>query len=247
MALRNDTAVVLRHSDYSETSQIVTLFTAQTGLVRLIAKGARRGTRQRFAPGIDLLETGTVSFAPARGQAGLGTLAEWVQQDAFLGLRRAAVRLYGGMYAAELVNALTQEHDPHPTLFEALLELLRTLAADGEQSASYPATALVRFQLELLTAIGYAPRLAQCVDCGRPRPRGAAAYFCSTAGGLVCRDCEMHHVEKRRLSAALLDAGPQHVKPREWFALLDYHLTHVAGRPARLAAHLGALLASHDR
>ncbi|MBU0637873.1 MAG: hypothetical protein KKB50_03340 [Planctomycetes bacterium] len=45
----------------------------------------------------------------------------------------------------------------------------------------------------------------------------------------------------------LFDAGPQHGNPRAWFALLDYHLTHVAGRPARLAAHLGALLTSHDR
>ncbi len=248
MPIRCDHAVVLRLSDYSETSQIVTLFTAESGLVRLIAKGSRRGTRKRFAAGLDLLEYGEVSYAPARGEAGLGTLTEWVQRDAFTGLRRELVRQYGGLYAVELVSKLTEEYDPHPQLLEALLELLRRLAgAPGDPPRNIdpptdPIAAIVRFQSGLLTAIGYAPILRRCVGCGKPRVRGTRAYFSSRAGGLICRDCEAHHVEKRRISPAMLDGEAAHQRAADWFLLLDYHLTNVAGRVFKSARKLRELL-----
>jgi DNA repair protein RecO (recombination protein O) len=253
MPVRTDQAIVLRLSDYSESSQIVSLFTSSGGLVRLIAKGSRRGTRKRFAPGLDLLEHGDLTYAPAHGDAGLGTLTEWVQRDAFTGLRRELLRQYGGLYAVELVNALTEQHDPHPALFDALLTLLRQLASEESDAQhppagpSGPAAAIVRFQAALLKAIGYAPALRHCVGCGRPRVRGARAYFSSTAGGLVCRDCEMHHVEKRRISSAMLDADPAAQRPADWFVLLDYHLTHLAGKTFKAAQQLRPLVAPTGR
>jgi len=250
MPVRTDHAIVLRLTDYSETSQIVTLFTAQAGLVRLIAKGSRRGTRTRFAAGLDLLEYGEVSYAPARGEAGLGTLTEWVQRDAFSGLRAELVRQYGGLYAVELVSKLTEEYDPHRELFDALLELLRRLGAGPRDSSSDsdvpadPATLIVRFQGALLKAIGYTPILGHCMGCGQPRVRGTRAYFSSSAGGLICRDCEMNHVEKRRISPAMLDGGPTAHSAVDWFLLLDYHLTNVAGRTFKTADRLRELLAA---
>jgi DNA repair protein RecO (recombination protein O) len=245
MPVRTDQAVVLRLSDYSESSQIVSLFTAASGLVRLIAKGSRRGTRKSFAAGLDLLEYGEVSYAPARGDAGLGILTEWVQRNAFGGLRHDLLRQYGGLYAAELVSKLTEEYDPHPDLFDALVELLRGLATGEtapQQASPGPATAIVRFQVTLLRAIGYAPTLHRCVSCGRPRVRGTPAYFSSTAGGLICRDCEMHHTEKRRIRSAMLDSDADSRRTADWFLLLDYHLTHIAGRVFKTAERLRSLL-----
>ncbi len=237
MPIQSDQAIVLRLTDYSETSQIVSLCTARHGLVRLIAKGSRRGTSKRFAVGLDSLECGEVSYAPPRGDAQLGTLTEWVQRDVFAGLRRELARLYGGLYAAELVFALTEENDPHPELFAALRDTLAALAGAGD-----PVWLLAGFQADLLKALGYAPNLAQCVGCTRPRVRGAAAYFSATAGGLLCRDCEMHYVEKRRLSPNLPDTAPRTGDAPAWFALQDYHLTHVAGRPFKTSDRLAAAL-----
>jgi DNA repair protein RecO (recombination protein O) len=248
MPVRTDQAIVLRLTDYSETSQIVTLFTAKAGLVRLIAKGSRRGTRTRFAAGLDLLEYGEVSYAPARGEAGLGTLTEWVQRDAFTGLRAELVRQYGGLYAVELVSKLTEEYDPHPELFDALLGLLRGLAGgpggppQAPGAATDPIAVIVRFQGALLKAIGYAPILDHCVGCGTPRVRGTRAYFSSSAGGLICRDCEMHHVEKRRISSTMLDGGPSGRSAVDWIVLLDYHLTSVAERSFKTGERLLRLL-----
>jgi len=240
VSTRNDQAVVLRLTEYSETSQIATLFSAQHGLVRLIAKGARRSTKKQFAAGLDLLELGEVCYLPPRGDAQLGTLTEWVQRETFTGLRRELLRLHGALYAIELVASLTEDFDPHPELFGALVALLRGLAGPEPAEPLLP-----RFQLDLLRAIGYEPNLEQCVDCRREVRPGALAFFSAQAGGLICRDCEPHHIEKRRLEAGLL--GAQTADPRAWFELLDYHLTYTAGKRFQTAEPVRKLLAARGR
>ena len=74
MPLIRDAAVVLGRIDYSESSQILVLFTREHGKVRAIAKGAKRSTKTRFAPGVDLLDIGTVIFSVRHERAeGLAT------------------------------------------------------------------------------------------------------------------------------------------------------------------------------
>ena len=238
MSVQNDQAVVLRLSDYSETSQIVSLFTQRHGQVRLIAKGARRGAKKRFVPGLDLLEYGEVSFTPAREAGALGTLTEWRQLDSFSGIRGDLARQYGVYYAAELVSRLTEEYDPHVELFASLLEFLGRSADAGVE----PASSVVRFQGMLLKAIGYAPVLRRCVHCGKARVRGTRAYFSSSAGGMICRECETAHAEKIRLSPKMLDEPAAAQEPAEWFDLLDYHLTRIAGREFTTSRRLRQLL-----
>lgn len=234
-ASESDRGLVLRLTDFSESSQVVTLFTAAHGLVRLMAKGTRRGTKTRFAAGLDLLELGDVSFVPPRSDAGLGTLTEWVQQNTFSAARRDLPRLYGGLYAAELTTALTEEFDPHARLFGGLVDLLTALASDAT-----PLPAIVAFQQTLLESIGYLPSLAACVDCGAAASASHSEFFSSRAGGLICRDCEMHHYEKRSLPAGL--AGPEGPGARNWFDLFAYHLRNVAGKEFRTALSLMSVL-----
>ncbi len=231
----SDQAVILRRIEFSETSQIVAVFGRASGQLRLIAKGARRSTKVRFAAGLDLLELGELAYAPAREGAELGTLAEWRQRDAFAGLRSNLLSLHAAMYAAELTGGLTEIGDPHEALFDALVELLRTLAVAGP--AGPP---LVAFMLLLLREVGYLPELSACVDCRRPA-RGPAIFFSSRAGGVICRDCEMQHFEKRRLPPGLL-AQPVAGRSRDWFELLDYHATHLLGRRPATSEPLAQLL-----
>lgn len=241
MPLVRDQAVVVRLTDYSETSQIAVVFTADAGLLHLIAKGARRGSKQRFAAGLDLLEWGDVSYAPPRGDASLATLTEWTQRDAFAGLRRDLLRLYCGLYAAEATVTLTEPGDPHPELFAALRDLLAALA--GEASAPPLAS---QFQHALLRAIGLAPTLDRCVACGCT-PAGGPIYFSATAGGALCRDCEMPYVEKRPMERELLAAQPGSGDAYAWFELLNYHLRHIAGRAFKSAPVLERELARRLR
>ena len=237
MPLERDHAIVLRLTEYSESSQIATLFAADHGLLRLIAKGIRRGTATRFAVGLDLLESGDVQYTPARGDATLGTLTDWTQRAAFAGLRAGLAGVYGGQYAAELTAALTEEGDPHRSLFDALHRLLTDLT-DGQ----CPTPALARFQFELLESIGYGPSLDRCTSCQNAPPADQPAYFSTAAGGLVCRDCEVHYVEKRDLPAACRWGEPPAGDSLAWFDLLAYHIRNLLGHEPKAFAALATTL-----
>jgi DNA repair protein RecO (recombination protein O) len=236
-APQHDLAIILRLTEYSESSQIATVFTATRGLLRLIAKGTRRGTKTRFAAGLDLLERGELGYVPARGDAALGTLTDWRQLESFTGVRRDLLRLYGALYAAELVAQFTEEDDPHPELYDAFVATLSGLAGDAP-----PAPLITRFQSDLLIAVGYAPELNACVSCRRAIPPSSPVFFSAGAGGLLCRDCEPHYVEKRRAAPAVVGSTPGSGPPAAWFDLLDYHLSHIGGRRSKTAVELAALL-----
>jgi DNA repair protein RecO (recombination protein O) len=210
------------------------MFTRDHGQQRLIGKGLKRSTRKQAAVGIDLLEQGEVVFLPAiRAEAGLGTLTEWHQTQPFLGLRTTLPRWYAGQYAAEITSAMTQEGDPHPGLFESLLQLLQALC-----TAEQVAGPLVIFQRVLLEQAGVWPDLTRCVTCDLPAPEGRAAFYSAQQGGLVCRICQPKTQESRKISAAVLTALREQRCDAETLPvaldILDYTIAHVIGRPTSL-------------
>lgn len=222
----NDQAVALRRLDYSETSQVLLFLTREHGPRRLIAKGIKRGSAKKFAVGIDLLEHGQLAFASrTHGDSSLGTLTEWQQVDIHSGLRADLGRLYAGQYAAEVTAALTEENDPHPELFDALISFLQSLAR-GEE----PFELLARYQITLLTSIGVWPDLTRCMLCSRIAPPGRAAFFSAHQGGLVCRACVPRVAEKRKTHGSTLDALRQNQITGETapaaFEFLDYTIAH---------------------
>lgn len=154
MPLTRDQAICLRFTPYSESSQIVSLFTRTHGRIRAIAKGARRHTKagkSRFDGGLDVLDSGDAVFvlAPERD---LQPLTEWRLREGHLALRRDLRALNLALYAAELVEKLVEEHDPHPKLFDQVERLLSRLA----EPESRESVALA-FQLNLLRQVGLLP------------------------------------------------------------------------------------------
>lgn len=154
MPLTRDQAVCLRVTLYSESSQIVSLFTREHGRVRLIAKGARKKTKagkSRFDGGLDVLDSGDAIFlfAPDRD---LSNLTEWRLRDGHQALRRDLRAMYLGLYAAELIEKLIEELDRHPRLFDQLERLLVRLAEpEGREAVA------LAFQLNLLRHVGLLP------------------------------------------------------------------------------------------
>src|SRR3982751_5647312 len=108
MSLARDKCICLRKVEYSETSQILLLFSREHGLLRAIAKGAHRRTKagaSKFDGGLDLLDLGDAVFS-LRLEKDLATLTEWSLRDGHLELRSNLRALYLGQYAAELCSLL---------------------------------------------------------------------------------------------------------------------------------------------
>src|SRR6476661_10931505 len=102
MALSRDRCICLRKVEFSETSQILTLFGRQHGLLRVIAKGAHRTTKagaSKFGGGIDLLDLAHAVFTDHTDRD-LSTLTEWSLKDGHLSLRQNLRAVYLSQYAA---------------------------------------------------------------------------------------------------------------------------------------------------
>ena len=201
--LASDRCICLRKTEYSETSQILTLFARNHGLLRVIAKGAHRTTKagaSKFGGGIDLLDLADAVFTD-RTDRDLATLTEWSLKDGHLELRKNLRGLYLAQYAAELVSLLIEEHDPHPELFDHLQTCLQALATPTlEQS-------FLAFQIELLRETGYLPELQICTSCGRPISTAGAPIpisFSPDRGGILCRNCEPNFPQRLSLNSRLL-------------------------------------------
>src|SRR5947208_2722514 len=132
MPAEKATALVLRTTDYSETSKIATLWTREFGKVRVLAKGGRR-LKSRFESALDLLTLCSIVLL-RKSSGGLDLLTEAQVIQRFPGLTLHLPALYGAYYVAELLEAGTEENDPHPVLFDHAVATLGALSEAREKA-----------------------------------------------------------------------------------------------------------------
>ena len=103
------------------------------------------------------------------------------------------------MFAVELLDFFTENYDPHPDLFDSLIQFLTDVqVAEGKSGAL---RLLILFQLTLLNEVGTRPVLARCANCKVPfSDAWPHYYFSSTGNGLICPDCEVSFADKIRVS-----------------------------------------------
>src|SRR6202171_1170279 len=109
-------ALVIRNTDWSETSRISTLWTREFGKVRCLAKGGRR-LKSNFESALDLLTVCDIVLL-RKSSGGLDLLTEAQVRERFGLLRHDLPALYAAYYVAELLNDWTEDHDAHPALFD---------------------------------------------------------------------------------------------------------------------------------
>jgi DNA repair protein RecO (recombination protein O) len=205
MPLVRDRCLCVRKVEYSETSQILTLFGLEHGLVDVIAKGAHRRTKagaSKFDGGIDFLDVGTAvfTFDPARE---LHTLTEWSLADGNLPLHSHLRGMYLGLFAAELVSLLIERHDPHPELYRRLESTVAEMASDRREEL------FLAFHLDLLEQVGLLSDLSTCVQCGRAVTDAEPVFFSPSRGGVICSACERATPDRIRLHPRLLGLARQ--------------------------------------
>jgi DNA repair protein RecO (recombination protein O) len=238
--------LVIRTTDFSETSRIVTLCTRELGNVRALAKGGRR-LRSNFESSLDLLTVCDIVLL-RKSSGSLDLLTEARVRERFEPLRHDLSALYGAYYVAEMLGAWSQEDDPHPPLFDAALATLRDLG----KPEVLKGPCVAHFELVLLRELGYGPALEACAGCGVGL-EGRNLAFTAAGGGVLCPSCQSKHRERRaiadttwqamRILAEGSDAWQQ-VKDsavrREVRAVLDHYVTYLLGRRPRLLTYLGS-------
>ena len=194
MPAQHDQAICIRHWDYSETSQTVGLFGRTLGCFRGLAKGARR-ERGSFSGGLDLLTRGEIGVILKR-DGELATLTEWDVQETFPRLRDDLTANRAGWYAADLLGRILPPLDPHPTLFDHTLLLLRSLGSGQGVDRS-----MLQFQWSLLEESGWQPDLTD------PDPEARTLAFDPVEGTLSTDDGREGPWRVRRATLVALQAA----------------------------------------
>lgn len=250
MSMEKTDALIIRLADFSETSRVVTFFTRDFGRISALAKGGKR-LKGPFEAALDLLAQCRIVFL-RKSTPGLDILTEAQLSSRFKPSGRELVRFYGGYYIAELLAGLTEEHDPHPRLFEESIEALERL-----QEAN-PQIAIIRFELAILREIGQLPALDVCVNCGRSEPAADGEgrwLFSVMQGGLVCPTCAQEPIAGEPVSAGtvvvlrrLSDesaavAGRLTLSPRqlqEARQIVTAAISHALGRPPKMLRYISS-------
>lgn len=176
-------AIVLHGFDYRETSRIVRLATRDSGVVSVIARGAKR-PKSRFGHGLDLFTSGVAHLIvhPARD---LHTLTAFDATRARPELASSLQRFGAAAALAELCLRFASE-DALGTLHDALATGFDDLGAVAEPIVPPRGLAAA---WGLVAELGFGPSLEACALCHRPIEAGEAARFANRAGGALCRLC----------------------------------------------------------
>ncbi len=249
MAAEKSLAIVLRVVDFSESSCVVTLFTRELGKISGLAKGARR-PKSPFEAALDLLALVRLVFLH-KSSGALDILTEARLERRFRAAASDLSSLYAAYYVIELLDALTDEADPHPELFDAADEALQALNGAGCDVAAE----VLRFEMQLLRRLGHAPQLDACVECGSPLAEEPRVLFGQLAGGVVCANCRVgmkQVVNVRReviktLARYAEDTSAWRQAPLEagirgeLRGLVNQYLANLLGRRPRMYGYLGML------
>jgi len=203
-----------------ETDKVLTMFSAERGIIRAVAKGARK-PGSKIAGRADVLNVNKLLLATGRTFE-IITQAENV--ETFPNVRKDLSRLSYCLYYAELTNHFGLGlADESASYFDFLCHSLR---AQGKGDADAGSLCLV-FELKLLEWLGYQPELDCCVVCRDALTEYRIAMFHFESGGIVCEKCTENEqrakvsegYSKARQTSAFVKES-MHITPLVWKRLI---------------------------
>ena len=215
-------AIVLRRQEFRNTSLIVSLCTERFGRMQGIVKGIR-APRPRFASQLDVCDLSEVVFYERRSSLQLVTQA--VLLEDLVGHPPNLATWPVASYFAQLVDAVMAAHEPNPAVFQLLLAGLRDIS-----EAAQPEDVARVFEVKLLAASGFMPRLRDCLQCNASIQ--STARLSVRLGGLLCDAC----VAQDRAALAVAPgtvATIAHLERAEWTEALRLRFTAHARREMR--------------
>ncbi len=182
--------LTLRKAAIGEADLVVTVFTAERGKLRAVAKGARR-TSSKLVGHLEPLTLARLSMAQGRE---LEIITQAQVTNGLPALKDDLAALTRGLYVAELLDGFGPEDSSSPGLFRLAASVLQDIprAKDPDASLRY-------FEFHLLRLTGVLPELYQCVECGT-QIAPDAHRFSVNLGGVLCPSCSPPEALVRPLS-----------------------------------------------
>lgn len=141
--------------------------------------------KSRFGGTLELFSSVKLTLFDKRHDS-LASVSQVDISEPFAFLRGSIERTSAASCMVALVEGVTADRDPSPSIFHGLLDGLRSLGQTDD-----PELLTVLFQIQALGQAGFRPQLDHCAGCGR-NVGLTAPRFSSWAGGLICGSCEQN-------------------------------------------------------
>jgi DNA repair protein RecO (recombination protein O) len=180
MPLDQTEAIVLRTFDLAEQDRIVVFLTRDRGVLRGVAKGARK-FGGRFGSSLEPMSF-VRAFYYEKERKDLVTVSTCDLLESFFDVQKDHKVSFTLSYFAELIEEFSPGRSGDDVLFRLLLAILRCLAAGGDVGAlaGY-------FEAWFLRINGFLPDLARCKKCRKEL--SGEAWLSPKRDGAYCGDC----------------------------------------------------------
>ena len=191
MAIQKTEAMILKTMPFRSTSLIVTFFTRNFGKIRGIIKGVRQEGEMRG--GIFELFSRIEIIYYEKTRSDLHLVTESFLLDSYTALHGSLESIAYAGYFSDLVDQVSEIHDPHEAIFNLLEFAYAYLSC-------VPGPRMARlFEIKLLHEIGWLPHLENCLNCGTDVLK--EGYFSSRQGSLLCANCAPKFPDAKPLNA----------------------------------------------
>jgi DNA repair protein RecO (recombination protein O) len=175
-------AIILDRYYFREYDSRILAYSAEYGLLELIARGTRRA-RSKLAAHLEPMSLSELMVVSGRQYDYVGSARV---SEAFSCLKSDYSRLLFAGRALRLAKRLLQRGQADREVFALLISFFRIINSQEQSEAEAERTALA-FAIGLVSALGYSPETASCLQCGRGL--GARSSFDCANGGALCADC----------------------------------------------------------
>lgn len=236
MPLFNTESIVLRSYNLAEADRIVVVYTNGGGLIRGVAKGARR-IKSRFGSMLEpFSEIRIEYFQKEQNELVSIQNAELIRSAFETASDPLLLQTYS--YIADLLLEFTPPNDPNGVLYR----MLRACIHARITSQAHHESLKLYFETWLMRLDGYLPDWSACSICRRPIAESETAYL-RPAFLLACGECS-GTTTNTAISPPdrMLQRAIQQVAPDEFLAMSDRETATVR----ELSSVMSKLIASHS-
>jgi DNA repair protein RecO (recombination protein O) len=195
MSLIETESLVLKTYNLAEADRIVVFLTHESGIVRGVAKGAKR-LKSRFGGGLEPFTIGKLTYFQKEAVE-LVSIRQLDLIESYFAAAAQPAFLQKFSYLSELLLAVTPPHDPNKDLYRMFKACLETAAEQPDSLDSIE----MYFEIWLLRLGGYLPDWSKCSICKNAFAESDAADLQSNFH-LICANC--------RRSAGNVSVSPKH-------------------------------------
>lgn len=198
-------AINLKSYNLSESDKIIVMYSKDKGLIRGVAKGAKK-PKSKLGARMDLLVANKLMLYKGKS---MDRICQAEALNTFNKTRQNMDKIFYSMYITEVVNNFGVEDDPcSKEIYEILYKALDKIS-NADNNIEILLT-VIKFQIKMMQISGFGIELDTCLCCGEHIAEDNM-YFSSKMGGIICSKCNetfnlhtlLHHKLRDFLNACL--------------------------------------------